>query len=115
MIISFLAFRAEEGGAPSDNNTLNFCATVGAWFAGPVVDLEIVLKLTPSINSIQAGAFMHNPGIQGLPDSVIQPLQLFRRKGLNLAARVETGDKTALVGVDIAHPGHKFLIQQQGL
>src|SRR5687768_5674587 len=67
----FLAFGAEKGGAPSDDNALNFCATVGTGCTGPVVNLEIVLKFTPPVNRIQASAFMHNPGVQGLPDGVV--------------------------------------------
>lgn len=99
------------GRTPAEHNPLNLCAAVQAGFPGAAVNLKVILEFSPPVHRIQAGPLMHNSGVERLPDGVVQPLQFRLGQGIDRPPGIDFGDETAFIGVNVANPGDKLLVE----
>lgn len=55
---------------------LDFCPTGQAGLSIPSINLEVILKLSAPVNSIQTGALIHNASSERLPDCLEEVFQI---------------------------------------
>lgn len=101
------------GRAATQDYANNLSAAGEARLAGASVNPKMVLKFAPAIHSVEAGPFVHNPGAEGLTNGMVEPGQLLNSEAVDLAAGIDAGDDTALIGIDIADTGNELLVEQQ--
>ena len=66
----------EVGAALADDETLDGCAALRTRLASPLVDAEIILKVTTAVNPVDACALAVNAFFQDLADATPQALGL---------------------------------------
>ena len=101
------------GAALPQGGALDDCSTPVTRLTIPLVDLKMVLKITPTVNPIDAGAVSFDPLEKHLPDGCQQNRGLLLIQRACPGLRVDSGREQAFIGVDITQTGNEGLIQQQ--
>ena len=105
---------ANVGASLPYNDTLYESATLRAGFAGSLVDPEIILKFTASVNPVDAGAIPLDALLQYLANAPPQSFRLIDVKRIGYRQGVDLGKMQGFIGVNIPQPGDKGLVKQQG-
>jgi len=106
---------AEVRPALADHDLFNRRPTHRAGFPCPAIDVEVVLKFTPAVKPIQAGAKPANALAQDRLDGLLQFGRLLGCDVVGFTQGVNPRPEQGFIGVDIAQPGDEGLVHQQGL
>lgn len=101
------------------NNTPDRRFATAAGFSGPQVDAVFELKEAAHAVGIHVVGDRRSAQPDGMMENLAQrnaqPLELGSGEPTGGPPRPEAGMKKALIGIDVAHPGEKCLVQQRGL
>ena len=89
---------------------LNRGTTSWARVIGLLVDLEVVLEISASINPVDTGTVVGDAQIEHLANAEEQIFSLIGGQSMALAQRIDASQEKRLVGVDITEPSEKVLI-----
>jgi len=81
----------------------------------PIIHAEVILELSTAIDPVDAGPATADTLLQDFPDRLPQGLCLLPTNGIGRCKRVQTCPVQSFVGIDIAQPGQKGLVEQQRL
>jgi hypothetical protein len=102
----------------ADDDSANWAAAPIARFAGPLVDLEVLLHRPVSVGRSVvvdgAAAPLDSLG-EDVPDGPMEPPGMILIKGLGFAEWMEARSPQRFIGVDVAHAGDEVLVEQKGL
>lgn len=108
--LDHLAARAKMGAALRYNNSLDRCAAGKARFTRALIDLEMILKITPAVNPIDARAVAPDAFTQDFPNRVEQPRGLVSRERAGFLQRVNACPVQGFIGVNIPQTADKTLV-----
>jgi hypothetical protein len=97
-----------------DLDTLDECATGGARFASALVNAEIILKITPFIDPIDASPLSTDAILQHLPDARPKSFGLYPIEGIGDGQRVQTCHMKSLIGVYVSQSSDESLVEEKG-
>jgi hypothetical protein len=109
---------AEVRAAPGEQNAPYGSSAATAGFAGAKVDAMLQLEETARAVGVDIvgdrRAAQPDRLLEDLQQSLAETFKLGTRKTACRAPGTDSGMKKALVGVDVAHPGQKGLVEQSG-
>jgi hypothetical protein len=115
-MISFLAFRAEPGGATRLSDPHYRRATLASlFFVNPEEILEIPGLVVDPTEIRDAGAVVEDGLGQYLANGGSQPRALGSGQCAARCFGVDAGTEESLTGIDVADTGDEFLVEEQGL
>jgi len=89
--------------------------TIVARLSGAQVHAELVLKIPAPVDPVEAGAVGGNARLQHGAHPRQQGGGFLQRQRVGAAQGVQAGAVQGFIGVNVAHPRQKGLVQQQGL
>ena len=111
LILDYLARRTKMRTSLPDYDSGYGCSTGQAGISGPLVYLELVLKFTPTVNPVDAGAVMLNTILENFTNSREESSGLVKRYPVRNLARMEMRQVEGFIGIDIPHSGQKVLVK----
>ena len=93
------------------NDASNRCTTYRAGLPGTLVNPEMVLKISPAINPVDAGAVAGDPGLQHLTDSSPELPGLLKIQAARGAVGMQPCQVKGFIRVNIPQASQKGLIQ----
>jgi len=101
--------------ALTDNKPYDFCVAYRARFSCAIIHAEMILEFAAAIDPVNGCAVAADAFLQYGTDRFMQRLSLFRRYRIGCGDWMQFRDVQCLVGVDIAQPGEKRLVEEQWL
>ena len=98
----------------ADHHPLDGCAAYRAGQPGTAVGAKMILKVAAAVHPIDGRAVALNTGLQHAADGRQQIARLRYAQVGGILQRVQARQVQGLIGVDIAQPGQKALVHQQG-
>ena len=93
----------------------NWRATFGARLAGTLVNAEIILKIPPTVDPVNAGTITGNPVFKDSADAGKQHPGLFFGEAIGRGEWVQTGQVQGFIRIDIPQACQEGLVEQKGL
>ena len=109
---SVIDIRAIMCAALTDNDTLDLCATDGTGFSFTIIHPKMILIFTAAIDPIYGCAVSADAFLQNFADRFMQRSGLFHRDGIGGGQRMQFRDVQCFIGIDVAQPGKKCLVEQ---
>lgn len=102
-------------GTPLTNdNSFDGLTALGTRLAGLLINVEIVLEISTTINPINAGSVMIDAGLQGFTDGFQEKSGLACCYAIGEGKGMETCAKQGLVSINIPKPREEALVHQKG-
>jgi hypothetical protein len=106
------------GRAPTHDDPPDGSAAPVARFAGPLVDLEVLLHRAVAFRRgviVDGTAAPFDRLGQHVAQADVKPADVVGSEGVSVAQRVQSGAPQRLVGIDVPHAGEEVLVHQQRL
>lgn len=101
--------------ALTNNDALDPCPTDRTGFSEAVIHPKVILILTSAIDPIEGCSVAANAILQDPADRRMQRLRLSYRDRIRCSQRMQFCEMQRLIRINIAKPGKKRLVEQQGL
>ena len=98
--------------ALTNDDPFDTCAADRAGFSCTVIHSKMILILTAAIDPIEGCAVAADAFLQDFADRFMQCLRLFHRDRIGGSQRMQFCDMQGFIGIDIAKPGKKGLVEQ---
>lgn len=112
-LLDQLAARAEMGAALSHDDAFDRGVAVNTCHTCALIDPELILKITPAIHPVDAGAITSDTFTQYFPYRAEQLPSLVKRESTGFLQRVDARLVQRLVGINVSQPADKTLVHQQ--
>jgi len=109
-LVDYLTDRAKMCASLTYHNFLDLRSARGASLTIAMINLEIILKIAPAINPINACAVSFDSLLQHIPNRPQQALRIRGRTRVRLSQRVYAGNMQSFVCIDIPQSGNKSLV-----
>ena len=85
-----------------DEDAFDRLTTYQARLSGPLINAEVVLKITPAIDPVDAGAVVIQSPMEGITDSLPECLDLILVQAVAASQWMEPCQVQCFVGVDVS-------------